>query len=138
MTFTFYWEWPEAHLGPVDPKRRIKPHQQWVGRGSACCLCSPTMLGDGSSWRKFGTRPEMQRANTSHMRESVSTLHLIIASPPTILPQLTHANHSQTASAPGRCPSLGLLLISAAALAFASLEQEVLIHRHSFCLTSYF
>lgn len=107
MTFTFYWEWPEAHLGLVDPKRRTKPHQKWVGRGSGCCLCSPTMLGDVSSWRKFGTRPEIQQANTSHMCESVSTLHLIIASPPTTLPQLTHANHSQTASAPGRCPSRG-------------------------------
>lgn len=125
MTFTFYWERLEAHLGLVDPMRRTKPHQQWVGGGSGCCLCSLTMLGDVSSWGKFGTRPGIQKANTSHMCESVSTLHLIIASPPTTLPQLTHATihrqHLPQAVVPAR-----VLITSAAALAFASLGQEVL------------
>ena len=57
------------------------------------------------------------------MCESGSTLRLIIASPPTTLPQLARANHSQTASAfaPDRA-----LITAAAAFALASLGLEAL------------
>lgn len=58
------------------------------------------------------------------MCESVSTLHLIIASPPTTLPQLAHANHPQTASA--FAPDSVLITAAAAAFALASLGQEAL------------
>lgn len=105
--FDILLEMARGSFGSSRPQQESQTSSVVGGLRLWLLLMLSAMLGEVFSWRKFGARPEIQQANqrnTSHMCELVSTLYLIIAGPPTTLPQLARANRSQTSSVPDRCP----------------------------------